>query len=443
MMPGRCGPSQRVPLRNLEKPQSAHLGGSLPSARAALLEFLVDDDPKVRWFTAWAINRADLDSADIVAGLANATFDQDLVVAIYARQALTDLGERASVAIPVIVARAAPDAESDPFLVTGNLQELVPEVPGALAALASLLRHPDSEMRMWAVSRIESCGPDGAGAVPDLVRALSANDSELEPGCLEALAAIGPGANKSLPTITRCLSGDWPREAAWAVASICEGAKKGKEDRTAIRALRQSLREADASYRTPMLYALWVLTGEANGVVPALTCGIKEGNHSDRCLDALASMGPAAREAIPFLEDLRKSKHLTDREAATLALCRIEPRKEIPAQAALLFAEDSTVREAAIQLLLALGPSAQAAVPLIQKRLVQTGPAVRGDGAGLTQGEIEALISERLDLIEVLVNIGPGAEPSIATLQEVQGHDREPAETRDAAAAAIKALRKN
>jgi HEAT repeat protein len=145
----------------------------------------------------------------------------------------------------------------------------------AASAVAGALADPDAQVRgaaAWALSQI---GAPGAAAVPALGRALSDSSPRVRSLAAVALEAMGPSASPALPELVRALND--PVEYVRVPAADALGAM-GPVAGGAARSLAERL----------------LVKGEQVMVLRSVAA-------------ALGNIGPGAREALPALEETRKT----------------------------------------------------------------------------------------------------------------------------------------
>ena len=93
---------------------------------------------------------------------------------------------------------------------------------------------------------------------------------------------------------------------------------------------------------------------------------------------ALGNIGPAAKEAVPALEKLLNDREANTRQAAAIALGRIEGGAT-KILIDLLASGDNETKWQVIQALGELGPRAKDALPSLYQHLTNSNPSVRLD----------------------------------------------------------------
>jgi HEAT repeat protein len=328
---------------------------------------------------------------------------------------LGDFGSRARLAVPALI-----DAldDGDPGL--------------ALEAAGALMRIDHSTVKRR--------------VVPTLIRLLDqANAAGREWKVLRLLGEIGPDARVAAQAICEqldCGNGHVQREAIEALAKI----RPGEE---CCEALMRVARESNQpQVRAQAAVALWRNGGE-RAALAVLKQMLREPDSLKHFLaaDAIGSIGPGAREALPELRRVLHRKGHPNRAIAAEAYWRIARRVESPAlvfdprqeAVAVLadMAEDSTEedRAYAFRALGRIGAGEPAAVAALIRLLRDSDADVRGTAAAqlgevgsASIGAVSALASlwrgddlqnRRIALLALLQIGGPG-ETRKALLQQVE-----------------------
>jgi HEAT repeat protein len=243
-----------------------------------------------------------------------------------------------------------------------------------------------------------------AAALPVLVEGLQQKDEDTRIRASQNLLATGPTAKDAIPALAKLLDDPVPDvrfEAAVALVGI------------------------DPS--------------KAAGGVPALIVGVKSDNdfRATRAAQALGTLGPVAKAAVPELVKRFDVKHAHSRLYAAEAAGRIDPA-QAPKAAEVLVAllKDDKYKSHAIrpQSLLALrriGPNAKPALPALTELLKDTGDfhadvavtmlVIDADGAKPALEWVRKVLTDKdnddlYDLLESLPNLGAAAEPLIPEL---------------------------
>jgi HEAT repeat protein len=166
-------------------------------------------------------------------------------------------------------------------------------------------------------------GKDGAYAEQTGEALLS-----MAPLLVDRVTDIAPGLNAE---------GDWHDDKRWWAARLVSAVGPCEQARKALPALERLMREDGSEYtRRVAAAAVWAVTRDPNRVVPAL---VQLTRTRDRnvyyVLPLLASMGPAAREALPALRQLAELKGWSSLSAdAKATIAAIERAPSRPDEAA-------------------------------------------------------------------------------------------------------------
>lgn len=200
-----------------------------------------------------------------------ALLDEDPPVALRGLRALGRMGPGAREALGAIARVARGDEGLLRVQALTTLGELAVIDSASQAALEAGLRAPDERARQAAGRALASLGPAAAGAVPALTAALADPDPVVQAEAAAALGAIGPAASSAAPALR---------------AKLTESAHP------------QVLRATSA--------ALLAVGAPPADAIPALLARLQAGPATSDVwwpvCDALARYGPAAAEALPFLE---------------------------------------------------------------------------------------------------------------------------------------------
>ena len=211
----------------------------------------------------------------------------------------------------------------------------------------------------------------GEDAVPAILECLgNSASSDVSKECAwSALFRLGPQASAAVPFLKECLKHpDWQTKH---IAAITLG-KIGPPAREAIPDLLQALGTNDANLRWYAAAALGNIGVADQPVVEALRNAFNDNDPTvqTHARAALIKLG-FDRKGIANLMDLLKSKDLTERNAAVLALGYLGPTasESVPVLETVLSDENPSVRENAVWSLGRIGPAAQSALPALRRLL--------------------------------------------------------------------------
>jgi HEAT repeat protein len=257
------------------------------------------------------------------------------------------------------------------------LEFLGPDAEPAVPALMRAATDADTTVRVAAMQTLAAIGPRAKAAIPLLLRAAVDADASVSFDARRALGAMGPEAREAIPIVFRVASNP---DASIREYGIRDLARIG---RPAIPQLIQLLKSPldDVSERT-VLY-LETMGPDAADAVPALIREYRARRklpdyhrYQLEALETLAHIGPAAREAAPFVSDALRADigGIYDglSRAETWALTRLQvPPIAILSDAA---GDGNYLRATdAINLLGSLGPTARPAVPVLRDVMKKRG----------------------------------------------------------------------
>jgi HEAT repeat protein len=190
--------------------------------------------------------------------------------------------------------------------------------------LALGLRAQGEQLRAEAAECLARLGRSARTVVPALVAGLGDSNEQVQAYCLMALGETGTNALPALPRLIQLLR-DHQNESG--VAAVL--AKLGPLAEHAVPTLIEALRKADDDWeRLELLDALAAIgPSKANSVDAIIEfLAHKDQNTRLAAAQALARLGPAARDAAPALESaFRQDEYLEVRLDAAEALLRIDP----------------------------------------------------------------------------------------------------------------------
>jgi HEAT repeat protein len=208
--------------------------------------------------------------------------------------------------------------------VQGMAAYAVEHITGAkdvVPTLVAILRDEKVEapIRRKTFEALQQLGPRAEKAEPALIAILQDRGKRLEAGDAAAtLVGIGPGAVLSLancfrflPKANRCLA-------------LEELQRMGPAAGKAAPVIRRALRDPDPEVSGLAWKGLSCLGSEAVAVLVPL---VENGDGPIRCqaIEALGAMGPAAKDAIPALQEAMEDASSPVRIAARRALKKIRP----------------------------------------------------------------------------------------------------------------------
>jgi HEAT repeat protein len=190
-----------------------------------------------------------------------------------------------------------------------------------------------------------------------------------EPGSAgRPLTPLGADAPSVLPLLAEHLKDRDPSVRVTALKSLCLLGPAGRPERGRTKGaplLKKWL--ANREVGAAAAGALLRLDTENKDALRLLLAALKDHAQYRQCCeaaDAVANVGPAAKEAAPALRDLMRSQYPVVQVCGAAALWRV-PGDADPAQPLLLEAlkQSSSVRDVAARKVGEVGPAARAAVP--------------------------------------------------------------------------------
>lgn len=212
---------------------------------------------------------------------------------------------------------------------TDALGEMKAEARGAVAALTEALEDENAWVRDGAATALGSIGPEAESATLALREALGDEDLWVRESAIRALTAITKDKEILLPAAVVALGHG---ETAWNVRRYAVDIlwRHGKEYEPAIPALIHTLdNPAEGMWQDCAYHAMDLLAGMADRSEEIVSVLAKVIENTDsrmrlRAAQALGKIGPAAKGAIPALENVAENDGEEEvRSAAKEALERI------------------------------------------------------------------------------------------------------------------------
>jgi len=293
----------------------------------SIAPFTESSDEMTRIVSLWSLAKLDPSDENVkeaVLAAISSLKSQDEHVRRAAAHAIYDLH-----APPEVVAPALVEAldHSSPEVISAVAQALAScgaeAVPRVIPALEN------DQLRHLAVAVLSAMGPEAAEAVPALTNQLEqADDPELQREIQLALAGIGPAAADAVPQLIESLQSDEllvRSSAAYALGRV------GPAASSAVDPLRDRFENDDEKF--VRMASIWALIhirpndeGLAKLAVPLLIEALKSERSEVRyeAVTTLGELGPAAVDAISSIEPLVHDLNEAVRNAATLALTRLQ-----------------------------------------------------------------------------------------------------------------------
>ncbi|MHC4398818.1 MAG: HEAT repeat domain-containing protein [Planctomycetota bacterium] len=398
-----------------------------PGAIPGLIELLSHEDPDVRVVAANGLGALGPRAKAAVGPLSKALSDEVPAVRAAGADALGEIGPRAKQAVPALI-QALEDEdgefENDQFG-TDRLGILGGSVHTHVA---------------HALGRI---GPAAKQAIPVLRKVIEEGDLFRGSVCAQAMGQMGPeGASAVLST----LEGDNPRTRVLAALTLGQSLPDHDEavpalipalsDRGRIRLSMPSVPSGPFGFLTSDLSALLTSDGAALArFVPwfAAQPTVSEPHLYVReaAANAVGTIGPHARQAVPALVEMLKDEKSRFRKTGARVLAELdaEAKGAVPALVEMLESHDPYDRFLATFALRRIGPEAKAAAPTLRRMLKDEKIFVRMEALQALrtfQQEpseaipllVEALGHPRLRerAVNTLADMGPNAKEAIPAL---------------------------
>lgn len=305
------------------------------------------------------------------------------------------------------------------------------------------------QARIKAAERLAELGPQAAEGVPALVDSLASEDPKVKAAVIDALGKIGPAAQPARPALLPLLTippVEIRRAAAQALlkigldpAATAQWVKafQDEDDEVAATAA-QALSSAGAlpKEETPMLVDLLkvgkpvqrrhaatflgAMKAEGKPVISGLADALRDAEKAVRleAAEALGKIGPRASPAALALGNALKDKEAEVRKSSLSALSKIGPDASNAAPSLITALGDSELHDSALNTLVKIGKG-----------------AVRDLGRALTDSRNTKV---RLELIDILGQIGPDAREAVPALTKILGSEDYPSVQRAAREALAK-----
>ncbi len=277
-----------------------------PEAAPAVDELIVcasDTATDVRYKAIYALGKIDTGSPASINAIVAALDDSNLEVSQSAQEAIQAIGPAGKTPLYAALAKAQ-GATRGSILVAVSRLGVPPREAAAL--LVEIIEAPDTEMPAAAVHLLAQLGDD---AVPTFKKILVGDDDGTKVRALIAFKHLGPAGKALLPEIGALLATTGDQHTAVLGADAC----KSFEEVGAITLAKVLADELDAKgkrskWKSIYLWKLGEIGAPAKVAVPVLVRYLESPDPNDvnQALEALGSIGPAAREgSLPALEKMR------------------------------------------------------------------------------------------------------------------------------------------
>lgn len=301
-----------------------------------------------------------------------------------AAQTLGRWGEPAQAAVPVLESLLQDSAdhedETTRFWALKGLSLFGPVAASAgnsVGHIAAGSHHTVGERlaAMECLSQIGSAYPPGIASLTQILHS-SENTNELRRGAVEALGLFRGGASVAVPALVRCLEDSDPDLRREAAASL---GRQGPAAELAQPSLLDRLvDDPDAAVRDAAGTAL-AQTGPSAVSVVAVLLEAPDAELRTRAVRVIGQIGARAATAASLLRPLWNDPSEEVRLAALESSWKItrQGTQLAPRVAELLTSEERNIRRQAYLLLIALGPSAVSARPILEQQRTHERSEVR------------------------------------------------------------------
>ncbi len=458
-----------------------YLGDPTSDAVPALINAIVDKDPRVRRSAVAAIHRIHPGPKIVLPLFVKVLGDADPATVAQALASVSELG--AKVVPPMIEALKNEKARYWGLLV---LADIGPAAKDAVPEIKKSLSDSKVEVAMQAALTLAAIGPDAKDATPELIAALNNPSNAVRFGAAYALGKIG--AKDAAPSLEKLMAENKSQflcaVCAWALVEINPN-DADLADR-AIKMLGAALKSDDARVRRGAVKGLSELKVSPDRVAPLLTsalgdkdpqiveiaslalakagpkfaadiaAGLGDEKSREGAVRTLARMGAGAKDTAPAIAAALKDAPPAFKRELLFALAMIGPDSATAAAQATAAMKDASpeVQRAAIYALGKMGPAAKDAIPALQENLKSDNRFLRmvsvwallhiqGKDPALVALAVPVLIDalkddyelRRLEAARALGGLGPAAIPALPLLKELSESDNP--EVRKAAAEAV------
>lgn len=317
--------------------------------------------------------------------------------------------------LPGFLRGTLPRPRENPFTEVAAVNAYQDIGPGVIPSLTKLLKDDRAIVRSsaaWALGSFRQSGQSDTVKIDSLIRALSDPDALVRLNAARALGKFGSEANAAIePLIARLKDddkGDLNRGIGMvgvrATAARALG-KIGPNAKAAVPTLLILANDPHAYTGMEAAIALWRIASNTSVALPLLIdYSSKVGDDSKwEIIEALAEMGPAAKDAVPTLTADLNSQYAVVRQRAAEALWKIDPTQAAIIVDAVIAPMNNpsprtgnflSVVEGA-RLLGEMGQDARSAIPTLTKLLKDSNPEKRSAAAkALAQIDPDAVSAE-------------------------------------------------
>jgi HEAT repeat protein len=302
----------------------ASLGPQAKAAAPALNQALKDPDALVRVRAAKALAKADTAHPAAVPALIEALKSKDASIRSAAAIAVGEIGPPAKAAAPALTESLQHADASVRHAAALALGYLGPEATPAVGALVEALKDKDEDVRFAAADALGEIGVKSEVVVGALVNGLKDKDAAAQRAAALALVRLNTQVDAAARVLVPRLKGYIPSEMSILISI-------GPD---ALPTLRQGLGHQDSEIRMNVCHILnyidWAKVAPAafDETLKSLAAALKDGDERVRlkAVEALQTLGPRAKAAVPALVEALKDEDAKVSKAATDALKKIQPK---------------------------------------------------------------------------------------------------------------------
>jgi beta-lactamase regulating signal transducer with metallopeptidase domain/HEAT repeat protein len=177
----------------------------------------------------------------------------------------------------------------------------------AVPLLSESLQDDNRRVRRFASQCLLRSDKDLRAAVPFLLKAARDEDKEVAARALQTLVRVKDKPKDSLPVFLECLKDKESDVRFWSLRNVRAMRPEAAKIMSVIAA---AIKDADGNVRGEAFHIVGLYGAQAKPVVPALLELLDKPDFHNwlvEIMDALAAIGPGAKEALPRLRKLRES----------------------------------------------------------------------------------------------------------------------------------------
>jgi len=377
--------SDSAGLRNEAVIGLMRFGRKGSSAVKALIPLLSDPEPAIRFNVAETLYAFGPAAKEAVPALGLRLQDEDEEVRRSAVQILIRLGTLSAETTPALTKLLGDKDEGLRRDAIAALKAIGPSAKDAAPAIAKLLKALDDRERRLAIEALGAIGPAAKNTATDMVAALPSKDVETRVLTARSLGIIGNASPDVVKTLAGLLKDDYMSVRAAAIRAL---ALLGPAARAAVPEINTFKGNNPNSVAAVWgAVALFKIGTDANVNLPIVVAALKNRAPSARiarlaAMDAADLLGPDAKgvmfELVDALTDrapISQYDPTTVRVRAVQALGTMGPaaKDHVGKLIALLKEPDHPLRSAVLDTLGRIGPAADKALPRLNE-IIRTDP---------------------------------------------------------------------